>query len=352
MYKLLIRPLLFLFPAEKAHKITMATLKALRYIPGARFVVRMCFCRRSKSLETELFGIKFPNPVGIAAGLDKNGEFYNDLANLGFGFMEIGALTPEPQPGNPAPRLFRLPKDQALINRMGINNNGAKAALKQLRSNTPRIIVAANISKNSDTPNDLAYKDYCRSLALLYDFVDFFVLNVSCPNVKNLQQLQGNQMLSQVIESVMEVRRYNETSRPILLKISPDLEQSQLDEIIHLCLINGIDGIVATNTTRSRDNLKSPEKTVAAIGDGGLSGAPLFEKALAIVKYVHEKSNGLLPIIASGGIMTPAQASQMLDAGASLVEVYTGFIYNGPAFSKRIIRYLKKKERSKAARQS
>ncbi len=352
MYKLLIRPLLFLFPAEKAHKITMATLKALRYIPGARFVVRMCFCRRSKSLETELFGIKFPNPVGIAAGLDKNGEFYNDLANLGFGFIEIGALTPEPQPGNPAPRLFRLPKDQALINRMGINNNGAKAALKQLRSNTPRIIVAANISKNSDTPNDLAYKDYCRSLALLYDFVDFFVLNVSCPNVKNLQQLQGNQMLSQVIESVMEVRRYNETSRPILLKISPDLGQSQLDEIIHLCLINGIDGIVATNTTRSRDNLKSPEKTVAAIGDGGLSGAPLFEKALATVKYVHEKSNGLLPIIASGGIMTPAQASQMLDAGASLVEVYTGFIYNGPAFSKRIIRYLKKKERSKAARQS
>ena len=345
MYKLLIRPLLFLFPAEQAHKITMGALRVLRHIPGARTLVRMCFCRRSKSLETELFGIKFPNPVGIAAGLDKNGEFYNDLANFGFGFIEIGALTPEPQPGNPSPRLFRLPKDQALINRMGINNNGAKAALRQLKSKPARIIVAANISKNSDTPNELAYKDYCRSLALLYDFVDFFVLNVSCPNVKNLQQIQGNQMLSQVIESVIEVRRYNETSRPILLKISPDLEQSQLDEIIHLCLINGIDGIVATNTTRSRDNLKTPGKTVAAIGEGGLSGAPLFEKALATVKYIREKSNGLLPIIASGGIMTPSQASRMLEAGASLVEVYTGFIYEGPSFAKRIIRHLKRRKR-------
>ncbi len=345
MYKLLIRPLLFLLPAEKAHNITMGALKVLRYIPGARAFTRMCFCRRSKSLETELFGIKFPNPVGIAAGLDKNGEFYNDLANFGFGFIEIGALTPEPQPGNHSPRLFRLPKDQALINRMGINNKGAKSALKQLRSTPPRIIVAANISKNSTTPNDLSYKDYCRSLALMYDFVDFFVLNVSCPNVKDLQQLQGDHMLSQVIESVMEVRRYNETSRPILLKISPDLEHSQLDEIIHLCLINGIDGIVATNTTRSRDNLKSPVKTVDSIGEGGLSGAPLFEKALATVKYIREKSNGLLPVIASGGIMTPAQAGMMLDAGASLVEVYTGFIYNGPAFTRRIIRFLKKRER-------
>ena len=345
MYKLLIRPILFLFPAEQAHKIVMGALKVARYIPGARAITRMCFCRRSRSLERELFGIKFPNPVGLAAGLDKNGEFYNDLANLGFGFIEIGALTPEPQPGNPAPRLFRLPKDRALINRMGINNNGAKAALKTLKKHNPRVIVAANISKNSSTPNDQAYKDYCRSLALLYDFVDFFVLNVSCPNVKNLQELQGNSMLTQVMEAVMEVRRYNESQRPILLKISPDLEQEQLDEIIHLALINGIDGIVATNTTRSREGLKTAEKTVASIGEGGLSGAPLFEKSLATVKYVHEKSNGLLPIIASGGIMTPQQAGQMLDAGASLVEVYTGFIYNGPAFVKRIVRYLKRKKK-------
>ena len=345
MYKLLIRPLLFLFPAEQAHKIAMGALKVARYIPGARTLIRMCFCRRSRSLERELFGIKFPNPVGLAAGLDKNGEFYNDLANLGFGFVEIGSLTPEPQPGNPSPRLFRLQKDRALINRMGINNNGAKAALATLKKNNPRIIVAANISKNSTTPNELAYKDYCRSLALLYDFVDFFVLNVSCPNVKNLQQLQGNDMLTQVIEAVMEVRRYNENQRPILLKISPDLEQAQLDEIIHLALINGIDGIVATNTTRSRDNLKTPEKAVAAIGEGGLSGAPLYDKALATVRYVHEKSNGLLPIIACGGIMTPRQAAEMLEAGASLVEVYSGFIYNGPAFVKRIVRHLKRKKR-------
>ena len=177
--------------------------------------------------------------------------------------------------------------------------------------------------------------------------MDFFVLNVSCPNVKNLQELQGNDMLTQVMEAVMEVRRYNETQRPILLKISPDLEQSQLDEIIHLALINGIDGIVATNTTRSRDNLITPEKTVAAIGEGGLSGAPLYEKSLATVKYVHQKSKGLLPIIACGGIMTPQQAAEMLDAGASLVEVYSGFIYNGPSFIKRIIRHLKKQARIK-----
>lgn len=345
MYRLLIRPLLFLFPAETAHKLVLALLRIARSIPGMRSIIRMIYCRRSKSLERELFGIKFPNPVGMAAGIDKNGELYNDLANFGFGFVEIGSLTPEAQDGNPSPRAFRLPKDRAIINRMGINNHGTKAALKTLRKRPPRVIVAANISKNTSTANEDAYKDYCRSLALLYDFVDFFVLNVSCPNVQDLQQLQGGDMLSQVIDSVVEVRRYNENSLPILLKISPDLTHEQLDAVIHLCLINGIDGIVATNTTRSREGLKTPEKAVAAIGEGGLSGAPLFEKSLETVKYVHEKSNGLLPIIAAGGIMTPAQAAQMLDAGASLVEVYTGFVYNGPGFVKRIIRYLKKRKK-------
>lgn len=345
MYKLLIRPLLFLLPAERAHRFALGALRFARHIPGMRTLIRLCYKRRSKSLEKELFGIKFPNPVGLAAGFDKNGEYYNDLANFGFGFIEIGSLTPNPQPGNQAPRLFRLPKDKALVNRMGINNNGAKAALMTLKKRAPHVIVAANISKNTATANDQAYKDYCRSLALLYDFVDFFVLNVSCPNVRDLQQLQGNNMLTQVVDAVMEVRRYNESSRPILLKISPDLEQAQLDEIIHLALINGIDGIVATNTTRSRDNLKSAAKTVTSIGEGGLSGAPLFEKSLRTVKYIHEKSNGLLPIIACGGIMTPAQAAMMLDAGAALVEVYTGFIYNGPGFVRRIVRHLKKKKK-------
>ncbi|MBQ1169036.1 MAG: quinone-dependent dihydroorotate dehydrogenase [Bacteroidales bacterium] len=345
MYRLLIRPLLFLFPPEKAHKIVLGALKVARYIPGARFFIRLVCKRRSKNLKKELFGINFPNPVGIAGGLDKNGEYYNDLANLGFGFMEIGSLTPLPQEGNPSPRLWRLPKDRALINRMGINNNGVRYALQNLKKNHPNIIIGANISKNSDTENDQAYKDFSRSLALLYDFVDFFVLNVSCPNVKDLDQLQGDNMLQQVIDGVNEVRRYNEYSRPVLLKVSPDLEQAQLDRIIHICLLNGIDGVVATNTTHSRDGLKTPLKSVRAIGQGGLSGAPLFEKSLATVKYIHEKSGGLLPIIAAGGIMTPQQAQEMLDAGAELIEVYTGFIYNGPLFAKRIVKYLKRKKK-------
>ena len=343
MYKLLIRPLLFLFPPEKAHKIALGALKVARYIPGCRFLIRLACRRRSKLLEKELFGIKFPNPVGLAAGLDKNGEYYNDLANLGFGFMEIGSLTPQPQDGNPTPRLWRLPKDRALINRMGINNRGVRSALQTLRREHPHIIIGANISKNADTPNEDAGKDYARSMALLYDFVDFFVLNVSCPNVRDLDRLQGNDMLQQVLDSVKEVVRYNETARPVLLKVSPDMSRDQLDEIIHLALINGLDGIVATNTTRSRENLITPAKTIEAIGEGGLSGAPLFEKSLETVRYIHAKSNGLLPIIASGGIMSPDQASRMLDAGASLIEVYTGFIYEGPKFAKRIVKHLKKK---------
>ncbi len=344
LYKLLIRPLLFLFSAENAHKIAMGALKVARYIPGARFFIRLAFKRRGKSLKKELFGINFPNPVGMAAGFDKNGEYYNDLANLGFGFVEIGSLTPLPQDGNPSPRLWRLPKDRALVNHMGINNNGVRFALQNLRQRRPNIVIGANISKNTATENELAYKDYSRSLALLYDFVDFFVLNVSCPNVDGLQNLQSDGMLQQIIDSVNEVRRYSEYSRPVLLKVSPDLDQNQLDKIIHICLINGIEGVVATNTTHSREGLKTPAKVMEGM-EGGLSGAPLFEKSLATVKYIHEKSRGRLPIIAAGGIMTPAQAQQMLDAGADLVEVYTGFIYNGPGFVKRIVKHLKKKKK-------
>jgi len=344
MYKLLIRPLLFLFPPEQAHKIALGALKVARYIPGCRFLIRLLCKRRSKSLEKELFGIKFPNPVGLAAGLDKNGEYYNDLANFGFGFMEIGAITPKPQEGNPTPRLWRLPKDKALINRMGMNNHGVNATLRTLRKEHPRIIIGANIAKNADTPNEDAYKDYSRTMALLYDFVDFFVLNVSCPNVKDLDRLQENESLQKIIDSVFEVIRYNEYSRPVLLKVSPDMSHEQLDEIIHMALINGIDGIVATNTTRSRDNLSTDDKSIAA-KEGGLSGAPLFEKSLETVSYIHQKSGGLLPIIASGGIMTAQQADQMLDAGASLIEVYTGFIYEGPMFAKRIVRHLKKRKK-------
>lgn len=341
MYKLLFRPLLFLFPPEKAHNITLSLLKAARYIPGCRLLIRLVCKRRCKMLERELFGIRFPNPVGIAAGLDKNGECYNDFANLGFGFMEIGAITPDAQEGNPAPRLWRLPKDHALVNCMGMNNVGVKAVLQHLRNDHPNIIIGANISKNATTANEEAYKDYSYVMALLYDFVDFFVVNVSCPNVKDLDRLQEDG-LPKIIEGVMEVVRYNEVSRPVLLKVSPDMTHEQLDRIIHLALINGVDGIVATNTTRSRDQITAKDPSAPYMTKGGLSGAPLYEKSLEAVKYIHAQSRGLLPIIASGGIMTPAQAEEMLSAGASLVEVYTGFIYEGPLFAKRIIRHLKK----------
>ena len=306
-----------------------------------RTILRWLYSTGGKGLERECFGITFKNPVGLAAGFDKNGDMYNDLANFGFSFIEIGSLTPRPQDGNPQPRCFRLPKDKAIINRMGINNKGARFAANNLVKNSPvRCKVAASITKNADTPNDLAYKDYEKSFAILYDFVDFFVLNVSCPNVRNLTELQDIPTLAKIFDHINTIRRLNDDGRPVLLKVSPDIPVEQLDEIVDLALLNGIDGIVATNTTRSRENLTSNPKVVESIGNGGLSGAPLFDRSKAFVRHIHERTNGILPIIACGGIMTPEQALEMLDAGASLIEIYTGFIYNGPAYVKRINKYL------------
>lgn len=345
MYKHIIRPILFRFNPELAHAITFACFKFLRYIPGSAALLKKLYRVKDPTLSRELFGLKFDNPVGIAGGLDKNGEFYNDLSYFGPSFVEIGSLTPKPQSGNDRPRLFRLPEDQAIINRMGINNKGVKYALEQLKANKPEgVKVVANLSKNATTPNELAYKDFERSFSLMYDFVDMFTLNISCPNVKNLTELQDIDMLSTIIGHLMDIRRYNEDYRPILLKISPDIPFEQVDQILDLALLEGIDGIIATNTTRSREGLKTAKERVEEIGNGGLSGAPLFEKSLAMVRYLHEKSNGIIPIIGCGGIMTPEQAIQMLDAGASMIEVYTGFIYNGPSFIKNILRKISERE--------
>ncbi|MBQ7222903.1 MAG: quinone-dependent dihydroorotate dehydrogenase [Bacteroidales bacterium] len=341
MYKNIIRPILFLFPPEVAHAITLKGLRIARKVPGFRTLLKLTYSVKSPSLERELFGIKFKNPIGIAAGLDKNGDHYNDFANFGFSFIEIGSITPEPQSGNPRPRLFRLPKDSALINRMGINNRGVQYTADYLSKNPKKIVVAGSLAKNSTTPNELAYKDYERSFSMLYDFVDFFVLNVSCPNVEDLTALQEIDTLSDIIDRLINIRRFNEDSKPILIKVSPDLPKEKLDDIIELALLRGLEGIVATNTTNSREGIKNtPAEDLEEIGKGGLSGAPLFETSLEFVRYIREKSMGLLPIIAVGGIITPEQAQQMLDAGASLIEVYTGFIYNGPAFAKNIIKYL------------
>ena len=302
--------------------------------------MRSLYKKTSPSLAREAFGLNFPNPVGLAGGLDKNGEYYNDMANFGFGFVEIGSLTPKPQDGNPKPRCFRSVADKAIINRFGINNKGVRNAVEHLKKERPEIIVAANISKNTTSINEDAAKDYETAFAMLYDFVDMFVVNVSCPNVVGLTALQDISFLSDIVDRLLDLRRYYDTYRPILLKVSPDLAKEQLDDIVDYCLRSGIDGIVAGNTTRSREGLTLDQAKIDEIGNGGMSGAPLRKKNLALVKYIHEKSEGKLPIIGVGGIMSGEDAQAMLEAGASLVEIYTGFIYEGPALVKKIIRHL------------
>ena len=345
MYKYLLRPVLFSLNPETAHQITFSLLKSLRYIPFGRSMVRLMYNHKYPSLEREVFGLKFKNPVGLAGGLDKNGEYYNDLANFGFGFIEIGSLTPEPQPGNPKPRLFRIVKDKAIINRMGINNKGVKYAVEQLRKERPGVIIAGNISKNSTSINDEAAKDYESAFALLYDFVDMFVINISCPNVVGLSELQDVSFLSDIVDKLLNLRMYFDEYRPILIKVSPDIPQQQLDEITDYALMSGIDGIVAGNTTRSRDGLTISQEKIEEIGNGGLSGVPVHKKNLELVRYLHKKSKGLLPIIGVGGIMSGKDAQEMLDAGASLVEIYSGFIYEGPSLVKKINKYLEKNTR-------
>lgn len=341
MYKHILKPILFSFNPETAHNMTFAGLKFLRYVPFAGSIMRGLYKKSTPSLEKEVFGIHFPNPVGLAGGLDKNGEFYNDMANFGFGFVEIGSLTPQPQDGNPKPRCFRVPGDKAIINRFGINNKGVKNAVEHLKKVRPEVIVAANISKNTTSINEDAAKDYESAFALLYDFVDMFVVNISCPNVVGLTALQDMNFLSDIIDRLLSLRMYYDEYRPILLKVSPDLSHEQLDEIIDYSLRSGIDGIVAGNTTRSRDGLTSiSAEKIEAIGNGGMSGAPVHKKNLELVRYVHQRSEGKLPIIGVGGIMSPEDAKEMIDAGASLVEIYSGFIYEGPSLVKRILRHL------------
>ncbi|MBO7640764.1 MAG: quinone-dependent dihydroorotate dehydrogenase [Bacteroidales bacterium] len=343
MYKQLIRPILFRFNPEFAHNLTLRGLKIADRLYLARPLMRLIYKRKYPALEREVFGIKFPNPVGLAGGLDKNAECYNPLSDFGFGFVEIGSLTPKPQEGNPRPRIFRLVKDRALINRMGINNKGVLHAIQQLRENRPEVIIAANIAKNttSDDPDQIS-RDYDYAFSMLYEFVDFFVINVSCPNVEGLTSLQDISYLSDIMDVVLDKRMNMDHFKPILIKISPDLPHTQVDEIVDYALRSGVDGIIAGNTTRSREGLSISAKKVESIGNGGLSGAPIFEKSLEMVRYLAQVTAGKLPIIGCGGIMSPAQAKQMLDAGASLIEIYTGFIYEGPALPAKIQRYLNK----------
>ncbi len=337
MYKTFIRPLLFRMNPERAHAFTFSCLKALQKMPFGLALASLFFRKKDPRLEREVFGIKFPSPVGVAAGLDKDAEVPDALGALGFSFVEIGTVTPEPQPGNPSPRLFRLPEDKALINRMGFNNQGAKAAAGRLAKRRTRVIVGGNIGKNKETPNAQATSDYLKCYDALYPYVDYFAVNVSSPNTPGLRELQDKEPLEALLTALQKKNASMPAAKPVLLKIAPDLTDDQLDDIIEIVGNTGIAGVIATNTTVSREMILSTRADkVEAMGAGGLSGMPLSERSTEVIRYLHERSGGRFPIIGVGGIMSPDDALEKLDAGASLVQVYTGFIYEGPAFVKSI----------------
>ena len=335
MYRAL-RSILFLKSPEAIHYWAMHRLQWAYRRPLLRKWMRRNFTLTDKRLERTLWGITFPNPVGLAAGFDKDARFTDELACLGFGFVEIGTVTPRPQPGNPQPRLFRLPEDSGLINRMGFNNGGADAAAARLRVREEPLIIGGNIGKNKDTPNENAVDDYKAAFTVLYPVVDYFVVNVSSPNTPGLRELQDKEPLTALLLALQELNKQQPVQKPVLLKIAPDLTDPQLDDIIAIVKAAGISGIVATNTTIDRGGLKTSATELEQIGAGGLSGKPLRERATEVIRYIHQHSNGSFPIIAAGGIFTAADALEKLEAGATLVQVYTGFIYEGPAIAKNI----------------
>jgi len=362
MYKIL-RSILFLFPPEWTHYFSMNCLRVLCLLTPIKKLIALFFTTHNSRLTTHVLNLEFKNPIGLGAGFDKNAKYLRELETLGFGFVEIGTVTPLPQEGNPQPRLFRLPKDKALINRMGFNNDGAKVVAARLRkwkekqsvlqvgsnrqSHAPLtthrspLIIGGNIGKNKSTPNEEAWKDYATCFNELHPYVDYFVVNVSSPNTPGLRELQEKESLKRILLHLLMINNGKANSKPVLLKIAPDLSYEQIDDVIDLALEIKLDGIVATNTTISRESLVHD----VGIGNqeaGGLSGAPLKQKSTEIIKYIHQKANGQIPIIASGGIFSSADAKEKLDTGASLVQVWTGFIYEGPGIVKRICKLLPK----------
>lgn len=331
MYKFLLRPILFWFDPEHVHYFTFACIRLLHKIPGFGWVCSQLYMVHDPRLEREVFGLKFKNPVGLAAGFDKDAKLYQELANFGFGFIEIGTLTPKAQAGNPKKRLFRLKADSAIINRMGFNNGGVDAAVLRLHQNKG-VLIGGNIGKNKDTPNENATSDYEICFDALYEVVDYFVVNVSSPNTPNLRALQDKEPLTQLLQTLQNKNLAQVKAKPILLKIAPDLTDEQLLDIIDIVATTQIAGVIATNTTLSRDGLQSENKTEM----GGLSGKPLTKRSTEVIRFLAEKSNRAFPIIGVGGIHTAEDALEKLEAGASLVQLYTGFIYEGPALVKAI----------------
>jgi dihydroorotate dehydrogenase len=336
VYKSLLRPLLFKLDPEKVHYLTTDALQTVYKLPLAKTISNSMFGVQNPKLERELFGLKFPNPVGLAAGFDKDAKLIDELGNLGFGFIEIGTLTPKGQEGNPKPRLFRLPEDQAIINRMGFNNEGVDAAVARLRARKSKVIVGGNIGKNKVTPNEDALNDYLYCFKALYDVVDYFVVNVSSPNTPDLRALQEKEPLQQLLLALQEQNNKMPKPKPLLLKIAPDLNDAQLNDIIEIAQEANLSGIIATNTTISRDGLHASGQKVQEIGAGGLSGKPLTQRSTEIIRYLRQHLPQTIKLIGVGGIMTAEDALEKLDAGADLVQLYTGFIYEGPSLISQI----------------
>ena len=335
MYRYFFKPILFLFDPEKVHHFIFSLLRIGLSVPGLKHLVGATYKVKSSKLQRELFGLTFPNPVGLAAGFDKNGLLINQMEYLGFGFVEVGTITPKPQDGNPKPRLFRLKKDAALINRMGFNNHGVDVISKRLAGRKTKIIVGGNIGKNTLTDNNVAEEDYLTNYRTLHPYVDYFVVNVSCPNIGNVQRLNDKSFL---VDLLLQLKELNKTlgHKPILLKIGPDRTDAQLDEVIEIIEESGIDGVISTNTATDRSGLQTDANTLEQIGNGGLSGKPLRKRSTEVIRYLSEKSNKAFPIIGVGGIHSAEDALEKIEAGADLVQVYTGFVYEGPALVKRI----------------
>ena len=336
MYKSVVRPILFFFDPEKIHHFTFSLIKVVCKIPFVSKIFRRFYVVNDKRLERTLFGITFKNPVGLAAGFDKNAVLYNELANFGFGFIEIGTVTPKGQKGNPKKRLFRLKDDQGIINRMGFNNDGIAAAIQNLKKNKGQVVIGGNIGKNTATTPENYTEDYCEVFQSLHPYVDYFVLNVSCPNVGSHAKLNDKEYLLELIFACKKLNLKEEKQKPILLKIAPDLNNNQLNEIIDLVKETQIDGVIASNTSTNRAGLKASVERLEEIGNGGVSGQPVKNKSTEVIKYLADTSNKSFPIIGVGGIHSEKDALEKLKVGADLVQVYTGFIYEGPSLVKRI----------------
>lgn len=341
MYKSIIRPLLFQIDAEKTHYLVMGLLKFFISVPGGKGVIKFMYGLENRSLEKDIMGLRFKNPIGLAAGFDKDGKYIRELAALGFGYIEVGTVTPKPQAGNDKPRLFRLKEDQALINRMGFNNEGVDALVNQLKTvQRNGIIIGGNIGKNKATPNEDAAADYLYCFEKLYPYVDYFVVNISSPNTPGLRELQEKKPLSDLITALENKNKEHTIYRPILLKIAPDLSEGQLNDIVDIMEETGIAGVIATNTTIERSNLTSSSQDIATIGAGGLSGLPLRDRATQVIKHLRGKLSVSKVIIGVGGIHSAHGAKEKLEAGADLIQLYTGFIYEGPALINSIKKLL------------